>query len=119
MYKEYKKTKLGFYIWLGIHLFLCLFLIGFITLPLHLLSLIGLSKSKVVLGEKSVQIVQGRFFPKSSEIPYSKINNIQVESGMFTSGIKIFSGSDIGGITFDGLDNNSAEEIKRHVLDKI
>lgn len=112
----YRPNKYLFYTYLTIGILFCLTII-FIPIGLILIFVAFLQYkfSYIIIGENGVELRKGWLNVTHKQVPYSKINTVEAQISLIdrlfkTGKIRIFTGNDVQGITFFGI--NSPGEIK-------
>jgi uncharacterized membrane protein YdbT with pleckstrin-like domain len=117
--KVYRKAKFGLYMTIGLDLFLCMFFVGFIFIPLHLLQY---KNNFIILTGRGVSLRKGAVFTHTVEIPFSKINSVSVKKGFWGSifgfgDIVITTGNDISGEVFKRIEN--PDQLKTEIMGNV
>ena len=111
----YRQSNSWFIPQLILDFFLCIILIGFILLPIHVIAYIS---SAITVTKTSVRLRRGLLSVKTTEIPFSKINSVTVKSDFLGNlldygDIAILTGNDIEGEVFEHIQN---PELLRAIL---
>lgn len=105
--RVYRPNKYLFYLYLVIGIML---LIVFIGIPIIVSAILWYKFSYVTVGTQGVEMRKGWLNVTHKQVPYAKINTVEVYVSLIdrifkTGQIKIFTGNDIQGIVFYGIDN--------------
>lgn len=111
----YRPNKSLFYTWLVIGGILCFMLIG---VPIVIAALLWYKFSYITLGENGVDLRKGWLNVVHKQVPYDKITTVEIQLGLLdrlfhTGQLRIFTGNDIQGIVFYGIDRPA--EIKAKI----
>ena len=117
--KVYRESNVKLTVDIIVDVILMALLIGFIRLPIHILEYL---KKSVALGANGVILKTGVLSTTTTEIPFSKINSVTVNRGVFGKifgygDIAILAGNDVQGIPFKGIDN--PERLKNEIMSRV
>lgn len=109
----FRPNKSLFYLYLALGFFTIIFLIG---IPIMVAAILWYKFSYITVGEKGVELRKGWLNVTHKQVPYAKINTVEVYVSFIdqffkTGQIKIFTGNDIQGIVFFGI--NSPKELQQ------
>ena len=102
----FRPNKKVFVLYILSSVFFMLFLIGF---PILIAVILWYKFSYITLGKQGIHLHKGWLNVTDKQVPYEKVNTVESQQSwidrMFDSGqIKIYTGNDIQGIAFQGID---------------
>lgn len=82
----------------------------FIGIPLLIAVIIWYKFTYITLGKQGIHMHKGWLNVTDKQVPYEKVNTVESQQTLFDrmfgcGSIKIFTGNDIQGIVFSGIDN--------------
>ena len=119
MEQTYKQSTVSLAIKLAIDCVLMLILIGFYLFVKHLLEYLN---SSLTVTDKMLIIKRGIFSTASTEVPYTKINSINVRESLLGKmlgygDLIVSTGNDISGVVFQRI--QSPQEAKKAIQSKM
>lgn len=119
MEQIYKQSTVSLVIRLAIDCLLMVVIIGFFLFVRDILKYLN---SSLTVTEKMLIIKKGVFSTASTEVPYSKINSINVRESMFGKifgygDLVVSTGNDVSGVVFQGI--QSPQEAKKAIQSRM